>query len=245
MSDNKNFKEWLLKIGISKNAANSICSRINRIATAYNIEDEYNNDKCAELINDFTYTSNDAKNSCVPNIRIIINGSYIKGMRSLKRALELYVEYLDNTYIRLQTKSKKNITPCFFEGTFDDFIRFTGPKCRNKIQAITKSKKKQVINCECCGKKATLEAAHRKGFERNEIIKDILDKNYTTKTPGIYRVNLHDFENKFKNAHSPLEDVFFFLCSQCHDEYDGKNQLKSNLVETKVIANRSQNNIII
>ncbi len=28
------------------------------------------------------------------------------------------------------------------------------------------------------------------------------------------------FEKKFKNAHMPVKDHFFFLCPNCHSKYD-------------------------
>ncbi len=229
-----NFKEWLIQKGKSKNTAGSINSRINRIKEEYSIEYEYAKDGCSELLEDFTYTAEDAKNGIIPNVRINIFGSYLKGLRSLKRALVLYIEYLD-TYIPAIPVTQN--TGCVFRGNFDDFKNFTGPKWRNKIQAITKSPKKQVMYCECCGKKKTLEAAHRNGFERNDLIKGILDNNFM-KSPDNYEVDLYEFEQKFIDAHKPLEDVFFFLCADCHDEYDGKDAVKSNLIEKTVLANR-------
>ncbi len=231
------FQEWLVKNGkVKENTASSINSRINRIKEEYSIEYEYAKDGCAELLSDFTYTAQDAQNGVIPNVRINISGSYLKGLRSLKRALILYIDYLE-TYT-----PKTPVIPsadCVFKGNFDDFKNFTGPKWRNKIQAITKAPKKQVMYCECCGKKKTLEAAHRNGFERNDLIKRILD-TYFMVSPDNYEVGLYNFEQKFIDAHKPLEDVFFFLCADCHDEYDGKDAAKSNLVEVTVLANRKK-----
>lgn len=229
------FQEWLVNDkSLKENTAASINSRINRIKEEYNIEYEYIKDGCAELLSDFTYTAEDARNGCVPNVRINISGSYLKGLRSLKRALVLYVEYLD-TYT--PSTPAPAAAACTFNGTFDDFKTFTGPKWRNKIQAITKTPKKQVTYCECCGAKKTLEAAHRNGFERNDLIKKILDDNFLI-SPDNYEVDLYDFEQKFIDAHKPLEDVFFFLCADCHDDYDGKDVAKSNQVESTVLKNR-------
>ena len=231
------FQEWLVNNKkLKENTAGSINSRINRIKEEYTIEYEYIKDGCAELLSDFTYTTEDAKNGIIPNVRINISGSYLKGLRSLKRALILYVEYLD-TYT--PSTPAPTATACAFKGSFDDFKNFTGPKWRNKIQAITKIPKKQVTFCECCGKKKTLEAAHRNGFERNDLIKKILDDNFLI-SPDNYEVDLYDFEQKFIDAHKPLADVFFFLCADCHDEYDGKDVTKSNLVEKTVLANRKK-----
>ena len=90
------FQEWLVNNKkLKENTAVSINSRINRMKEEYTIEYEYMKDGCAELLSDFTYTAEDAKNGIIPNVRINISGSYLKGLRSLKRALILYVEYLD------------------------------------------------------------------------------------------------------------------------------------------------------
>lgn len=229
------FKEWLVLKGKQSNTASSINARINRIKEEYSVEYEYVKDGCAELLEDFTYTAKDAQNGIIPNVRIQIAGSYLKGLHSLKRALVLYIEYLD-TYTPQITPAQN--AKCVFRGTFDDFKSFTGPKWRNKIQAITKSQKLNTVHCECCGKKRTLEAAHRNGFERNDIIKKILDSHYLV-APDYYEVDLYEFEQKFVDAHKPLTDVFFFLCADCHDVYDGRDTAKSNQVAATVLANRN------
>ena len=236
MKDLNNFKEWLIaNKKLSKGAISATCARVNRIAEEYNIEDEYIKDKCAELIDDFTYTAQDARNGLLPNVKISIAGSYVKGLSSLKNALKLYVEFLDLTFVPVKKKGQRK--SCFFEGDIDGFNYFIGPKWRNAIQALTKATKKQQIYCECCGAKKTLEAAHRNGFERIDIIKNILKNNYEI-SPDKYRVDLVEFEEKFKQAHLPLESVFYFLCADCHDIYDGKDSIKRQDIEDRVKQNR-------
>lgn len=236
MKDLNDFKEWLIaNKKLSKGAISSTCARVNRIAEEYNIEDEYTKDKCAELIDDFTYTAQDAKNGLLPNVKISIAGSYVKGLSSLKNALKLYVEFLDLTFVPVKKKWQRK--SCFFEGDIDGFNYFIGPKWRNAIQALTKAAKKQQMYCECCGAKKTLEAAHRNGFERIDIIKNILKDNYEI-APDKYRVDLVEFEEKFKQAHLPLESVFYFLCADCHDIYDGKDSIKRQDIEDRVKQNR-------
>ena len=236
MKDLNNFKEWLIaNKKLSKGAISSTCARVNRIAEEYNIEDEYIKDKCAELIDDFTYTAQDARNGLLPNVKISIAGSYVKGLSSLKNALKLYVEFLDLTFVPVKKKGQRK--SCFFEGDIDGFNYFIGPKWRNAIQTLTKATKKQQIYCECCGAKKTLEAAHRNGFERIDIIKNILKDNYEI-SPDKYRVDLVEFEEKFKQAHLPLESVFYFLCADCHDIYDGKDSIKRQDIEDRVKQNR-------
>jgi len=47
-----------------------------------------------------------------------------------------------------------------------------------------------------------------------------------------------EFEEKFKQAHLPLESVFYFLCADCHDIYDGKDSIKRQDIEDRVKQNR-------
>lgn len=58
----KTFKEWLQEKGSSERTASSVNSRINRIKEAYSVEYEYVKDRCAELLEDLTYTAEDARN---------------------------------------------------------------------------------------------------------------------------------------------------------------------------------------
>lgn len=235
MRDMTEFKNWLIaNKKLSKGAIYSTCARVARIAEEYDIEAEYIKDKCAELLDDFTYTSQDVKNGLIPNVKISIAGSYVKGLSSLKNALKIYIKYLDLTFTPVKKKGQRK--SCFFEGDIDEFNYFIGPKWRNAIQALTKATKKQQMFCECCGAKKTLEAAHKNGFERIDIIKKIF-KDYEV-APGRYKVDLVDFEEKFKQAHTPLKDVFYFLCADCHDIYDGKDPVKSKKVEDCVEQNR-------
>lgn len=235
----KSFYDWLIDKCKSKKTAESICRGVDIIKKEYNIELEYVKDECTELLDDFTYTSTYAKMGDLPKVDIEIKGNCIEELRFLKKALKLYVEYLD-AFMPVMTVGKSKTNVCIFEGSFGEFKSYTGPKWRNIIQAITRTRRKSIGECECCGLVKPLDAAHKTGLGRNEIIKDILDNNYTTAIPDIYRVDLESFETEFKNAHQPLEDVFFFLCKDCHNDYDGKDIVKSKNVETRVLANRKR-----
>jgi hypothetical protein len=104
-----------------------------------------------------------------------------------------------------------------FEGTVEEFIKFVGPYARNSVQSLSKelrSKKK----CEECGSRTKkLDAAHKKGFERNKIIVSILADNMEENTVDI---DLGVFSEKFKAAHTPPEKVIRILCKECHRKYD-------------------------
>lgn len=102
------FQKRLVKSGkVKENTASSINWRINRIKEVYPIEYEYAKEGWAELLEDFTYTAEDAKNRIIPNVHIKISGSYHKGLHSLKRALVLCVEYLDNYIPKTPAKINK------------------------------------------------------------------------------------------------------------------------------------------
>ena len=54
-----------------------------------------------------------------------------------------------------------------FVGSYDDFIKFIGPRTRNVVNSITRRHKNEINKCEHCGKEdITFEAAHVKGRER-------------------------------------------------------------------------------
>lgn len=235
MINKPEFRIWLINRGMAANTAASVCSRVNRIKEAYDIENEYAKDRCAELLEDFTYTAHDAKAGTLPNVNIVINGSYLTGLKSLKKALEHYVEYLYETFV--PTKTAKQLGKRFYLGDFEGFKTYIGPKCRNLVQALTRSKKVAIAACECCAAPKTLEAAHIHGFERNDVIKGILDKYYK-QGPDNYKVDLVDFEDRFKDAHDPLENVFYFLCKGCHNQYDGSDAKKVQAVVDAVRLTR-------
>ena len=123
-----------------------------------------------------------------------------------------------------------------FKGTVDDFINFIGPFCRNKVNSITRNEKlKHNKTCQFCKKNnVILESAHLLGFERNKIIRDLLDAHFKVDDEQ-YHVELNKFEQLFIDRHLPINEHFYFLCSQCHRDYDSsvrgerrfQNQTKS------------------
>ncbi len=116
-----------------------------------------------------------------------------------------------------------------FVGTNSEFRRYIGPRLRNLIQQITKSHKAEISACEHCDSKERLESAHVKDRNRNDIV-DLVLKDFTSS--GIVNVDLNVFEEKFKQAHYPIEKAILVLCHECHKKYD------SNLIKP-TIQNRS------
>lgn len=212
------FKEWLLQTH-SKPTTTSTVSRIRRIEKSYDLLNEYAIDKCVSLIGMFTYSSADKKEGKEPRADIVIEGDYVKGLYSLKKGLSLFVTFLNEIGYSATPKYGKSM----FMGSFDDFKRYVGPKCRNEVNIFCKPYRDEHNEiCEYCGKKAQLQSAHIK--ERPIIINEILEKDYK-KGNDYYEVDLPEFFDKFKKAHFPIENNIFFLCRTCHNKLDKTKEI--------------------
>ena len=106
-----------------------------------------------------------------------------------------------------------------FKGTNREFRRYIGPRLRNLVQQITRNHKAEVAACEHCGTNESLESAHVRGRDRNEII-DLVVSEFTTN--DIAAIDLGVFEEKFKAEHQPIEKSILILCRRCHRTYDAK-----------------------
>lgn len=97
MFSEKCFSDWLInKKGYSKNTAGSILSRVKRIDAVYDLFDECAKDGYAYLLSVLEYSSQDARNGFLPDHDIPIVGNYYSGTKSLKSALKVYIEFLDD-----------------------------------------------------------------------------------------------------------------------------------------------------
>ena len=122
--------------------------------------------------------------------------------------------------------------------TLEEFYNIIGPKIRNDVAALTKQKKNNLgLVCQHCGKKVEeLDAAHKHDSTRRDIIKLVLD-DYESE--GKYLIpNLQKVLDKIKDQHKSNE-VFFFLCKECHKKYDDSNKIENFKVNTsnKITAN--------
>ena len=108
-----------------------------------------------------------------------------------------------------------------FEGTFEEFNKHHGPNIRNLVAIMTKSEKNTLGNrCQRCGKTfSSLDAAHKHGLERKNLMRKALEK-YSTGGNRYDVDNLDKLFDEIKELHMPIEDVFMFLCKDCHKEYD-------------------------
>jgi transposase-like protein len=104
-----------------------------------------------------------------------------------------------------------------FIGTYEDFNRYIVGFCRNKARQITMRRKRRRRGiCEHCGKKASLQSAHRRGFEQSKIIKELFYRNYDQ------GIDLDAFRDEYVKAHQPIESHIVFLCQKCHKKYDSE-----------------------
>ena len=104
-----------------------------------------------------------------------------------------------------------------FEGTIKEFTKFIGAYARIKVMHITASYKKGLGKCEECGIPKFLHAAHIKGKERPLLIAKILSEFIEN---DLIRIDLNEFEQRFIEAHLPIESTIRILCKDCHRNYD-------------------------
>ena len=118
-------------------------------------------------------------------------------------------------------KNTKEKTMSQFIGTKEEFIKYIGGYCRNKVNSITRTERiSRNKTCEHCKKTGVeLESAHIAGQERIVIIDGILESNFKIKN-NYFDVNLEKFEKLFVSFQTPVNDHFLFLCSDCHRKYD-------------------------
>jgi hypothetical protein len=122
-----------------------------------------------------------------------------------------------------------------FEGTIKEFTKFVGAYARNKVFYITSKYKKEVGKCEDCESMTKgLEAAHVNGLERPILISNILSQFIDG---DIIKIDLNEFEERFIQAHTPLEKTIRILCKECHRKYDNMKQVHEMGTEEQGIVN--------
>jgi hypothetical protein len=124
-----------------------------------------------------------------------------------------------------------------FEGTIKEFTKFIGAYARNKVFYITSKHKKEVGKCQDCESITKgLEAAHVNGFERPILISNILSQFIDG---DIIKIDLNEFEERFINAHIPLEKTIRILCKECHRKYDNLKQVHELGTDEQGIVNET------
>ena len=114
--------------------------------------------------------------------------------------------------------------------TLKEFTYFIDPRVRINVANMTRQSKSLLdYKCQKCNEKKELDAAHKHGSSRPEIIRNILN-DYKT-NDGEYEINdLQKIIDEINTAHIPIEDHFIFLCKTCHKEYDSWTR---NLIYTQ------------
>jgi hypothetical protein len=120
-----------------------------------------------------------------------------------------------------------------FEGTVREFTRFIGPYARLKVAFLAAKYKKQIGKCEDCGMTNSLDAAHIKGRGRSLLIANILSEFIED---DVIQIDLNEFEERFVNAHLPIESTIRVLCKACHKKYDKIFKEESQVAERLSVA---------
>ncbi len=126
-----------------------------------------------------------------------------------------------------------------FSGTLEEFHSIIGPRVRNDVATVTKQKKNQLgLICQHCNNKVSeLDAAHKHESSRKDIIESLLE-DYETNDEKYIIPHIQKVLDKIKEHHKS-EEVFFFLCKECHRKYDNSNNNYSQ--NKKLTNNYSQN----
>ena len=127
-----------------------------------------------------------------------------------------------------------------FTGELQDFYDLIGPKISNDIATMTKKKKIGLgYICQFCHQKNELDAAHRHGRSRRDIIKNVLEDHKLEDRK--YQVsNLRQLIKTVKEAHFPIEDSFYFLCKKCHRKYDNEYKVKNQNLKNQSLNKQSK-----
>lgn len=123
------FEKWLSKQGVG--SYRNYVSRINSLeASVGDMDDHYNNDRCASLLEMFTYTKDDMKNKIVPKHSLLSKAtegknqfqSYFEGTNDFKSRITRYVAFRDNLkklplYIELRNATE--LVPDEHDGSYE------------------------------------------------------------------------------------------------------------------------------
>lgn len=100
----------------TSNVRTSNCLRIEKFYGDLN--ELYNSDRCASIIEQLTYTTADKKLGAKPKHIIPIDGDIYNGTQTLKAALKLFIEFKDNRMIE-ELKTIADINPDKHDGSYE------------------------------------------------------------------------------------------------------------------------------
>lgn len=101
----KEFEKWLVEVKAQKpTTAHTRANSVEKIASEYDVDKYYVDGKKKDLIDLFNYSKKDRDLGVKPRGAIKIDGDYYTGLASLKQALKLYYEFLDDTNVIVSSK---------------------------------------------------------------------------------------------------------------------------------------------
>lgn len=108
----KEFYEWL-KTGYEENTAHSRMSNCLTVCTYEgDLDEHFAKDKCKNLIERLSYSTDDERHNLPPKHNIPINGNIRNGSATLKQAVTLYMKFLnEETLPKKQTKHANPYLP--------------------------------------------------------------------------------------------------------------------------------------
>ena len=122
----RDFYNWMIKQkNLKESVAKTNVARISRISETYNIIYEYFRDGCEYVLSLFSYSKQDERDGLLPAHDIVIVGNYYTGTQSLKYALKLFIEYMnDDAYFDAMLGGKGSAATCeneVFNISYEDF----------------------------------------------------------------------------------------------------------------------------
>jgi hypothetical protein len=135
------FYNWLItQKGLKETVAKTNTARIKRINEVYNVFFEYFRDNCEYLLSLFEYSKQDEREGGLPLHDIAIVGNYYTGTQSLKYALKLYVEYMnDDAYFDMILSGKSS--EMLAEN--DDLFNVTDDEWQELVKALGKMEREE------------------------------------------------------------------------------------------------------
>ena len=130
--------------------------------------------------------------------------------------------WLAVTIKQINKWEKMILTVKEFESLLQDYNRVLG----DMVASVTREYKKSVGKCEHCSiEGVTFDFAHRHGFDRPILIKNIFNKYSVKIDDDKIDLNLEKAKNEFKYEHKFNPSVLgLVLCKKCHNKYDGRGK---------------------
>lgn len=139
--NNDLFLNWLKSFKkLDTTTSNARSSNCHRIEKYYGDLDKlYNADRCANLLEQFAYTTTDKNLGVGPKHIIPIEGDIYNGTHTLKSALKLYIEFKDNRLIQ-ELKTANDVDPDKYDGSYE--------LMRETVESLSSVPKEQLDICD-------------------------------------------------------------------------------------------------